>query len=83
MQGEGGNIRFGLEMIGSLNAATSMRIVEERRRSGRYTAIDDFARRARPGRDDSEALVGSGALDSISVELPRSANSCAFSRSKR
>jgi DNA polymerase-3 subunit alpha/error-prone DNA polymerase len=70
-RGRGLDIRFGLEMIGSLNAATAKRIVEERRRGGRYTAIEDFARRVRPGRDDSEALVGSGAMDSISVELPR------------
>jgi DNA polymerase-3 subunit alpha/error-prone DNA polymerase len=70
-RGRGLDIRFGLEMIGSLNAATAKRIIEERRRGGRYTAIDDFARRVRPGRDDSEALVGSGAMDSISAELPK------------
>jgi DNA polymerase III alpha subunit len=29
-------------MIGSLNAETAKRIVEERKRGGRYTAIDDF-----------------------------------------
>ena len=72
-RGKEKTIRFGLEMIGSLNATTAKRIVEERRRGGMYSVIDDFARRVRPGRDDSEALVGSGAIDSISVELPRSA----------
>jgi DNA polymerase-3 subunit alpha/error-prone DNA polymerase len=66
-------IRFGLEMIGSLNAATSKRIVEERAQGSGFSSIDDFARRVRPGRDDAEALVGAGAVDSISTELSRSA----------
>jgi DNA polymerase III alpha subunit len=48
--GRGTTIRFGLEMIGSLNAATAKRVAEERRRGGKYASIDDLARRVRPGR---------------------------------
>ncbi|HUX39458.1 MAG TPA: DNA polymerase III subunit alpha [Rectinemataceae bacterium] len=72
-RGKGRTIRFGLEMIGSLNSATVKRIVEERRRGGSYVSIDDFARRVGPGRDDAEALVGSGAVDSVSSELSSAA----------
>jgi DNA polymerase-3 subunit alpha/error-prone DNA polymerase len=71
-RGKGRTIRFGLEMIGSLNASTTKRIIEERKQGGRYVDIEDFARRVRPDRDDSEALVGAGAVDSISGNLPRS-----------
>jgi error-prone DNA polymerase len=71
-RGRGAAIRLGLEMIGSLGAATAGRIVEGRRRGDRYASLDDFARRAMPGRDDAEALVGAGALDALSPELARS-----------
>jgi DNA polymerase-3 subunit alpha/error-prone DNA polymerase len=71
-RGKGKTIRFGLGMIGSLGAATAERIVGERTRGGGYSSVDDFARRAMPGRGDAEALVGSGALDSLSPEMARS-----------
>jgi DNA polymerase-3 subunit alpha/error-prone DNA polymerase len=71
-RGKGATIRLGLEMIGSLAAATAKRIVEERQR-GSYADIDDLARRVAPGRDDAEALAGAGAVDSLSEELPRAA----------
>lgn len=64
-RGRGKSLRFGLEMILSLNAATAARIVAERRRGGPYASVDDLARRARPDRTDAEALVGSGAVDSL------------------
>ncbi len=71
-RGKGRTIRFGLGMIGSLGAATAERIVGERTRGGGYASVDDFARRATPGRDDAQALVGSGALDSLSPGMARS-----------
>jgi len=68
-RGRGTAVRLGLEMVRTLGSATARRIVESRRRDGPYVSLDDFAARVAPGRDDAEALVGAGALDSLSPEL--------------
>lgn len=72
-RGRGTELRFGLGMIHSLGEASAAGIVEERRARGPYRTIDALARRVRLDRSDSEALAGSGALDSLSPELTRAA----------
>jgi DNA polymerase-3 subunit alpha/error-prone DNA polymerase len=63
-------IRFGLGMIGSLSTKTALFILDERKRAGPYLSIEDFARRVPFERSDAEALVGSGALDSLTAQAP-------------
>ncbi|MCE5255980.1 MAG: DNA polymerase III subunit alpha, partial [Spirochaetaceae bacterium] len=72
-RGSGRTIRFGLEMIGSLRAQTASAIVDERRQHGAFASVEDFARRVPCSRSDAEALVGSGALDSVSPGATRAA----------
>jgi len=66
-------IRFGLEMIKALSGAFVDRLIAERTRGSSFASLDDFARRLRPGRAEAEALVGSGAVDSLAGGLPRPA----------
>ena len=70
-RGRGAGIRFGFGMIGSLGQACASALVSERSERGPYRSVDDLARRVRLDRGDAEALAGSGALDSLSPELPR------------
>lgn len=63
--GEGRRIRFGFCMVASLSAAVAAAIVEERSRAGLYRSVEDFSARVRFERGDAEALVGSGAFDSL------------------
>jgi len=64
-------LRFGLGMIGSLGSSCAEAIVAERKARGAFRSIPDLALRVRIDRGDAEALVGSGALDSLSPELSR------------
>ncbi len=70
-RGKGKDIRWGLGLIVSFQEKVAERIVEERKMNGFYTSIDDFSRRIGPDRETSEALVGSGALDSLALEQTR------------
>lgn len=60
-----GVIRFGFCMVVSLNAGVAETIPRERERRGAYRSVEDFARRVGFERTDAEALVGSGAFDSL------------------
>jgi len=62
---------MGLELIHSLASKTAEAIVNERNRGGAYRSIEDLCRRVALDRPDAEALVGAGALDSLSPELTR------------
>ncbi|MFO7959199.1 MAG: DNA polymerase III subunit alpha [Candidatus Brocadiia bacterium] len=70
---ENGGIRPGLEFVRSLSARTIRRTLEERLRRP-YESLEDFhARicgRVRPGREELENLVLSGAFDSLGHSRP-------------
>lgn len=70
-RGKGKTVRMGLELIHSLASKTAEAIVNERNRGGAYRSIEDLCRRVALDRPDAEALVGAGALDSLSPELTR------------
>ena len=72
-RGSGTELRFGLGMIHSLGGSSAAELVDERRVRGPYRTIEALARRVRLDRSDAEALAGSGALDSVSPEMPRAA----------
>lgn len=63
--GKGRRIRFGFCMISSLTVGVAASLVEQRTRGGPYRSVEDFAARVRFERGDAEALVGSGAFDSL------------------
>lgn len=71
-KGRGREIRFGLGMISSLGEPEALAIIGERSRAGAFSSPEDFARRAGPGREEAEALVGAGALDGLSGGEARS-----------
>lgn len=64
-RGREGTVRFGLAMIGSLGEKTVDKIVRERNQGGPYASALDFCNRVPVDRTEAEALVGSGALDSL------------------
>ncbi len=64
-RGRRGRIRFGFCMLSSLGAGVAADMLRERKRGGPYLSVEDFARRQRFERSDAEALVGSGAFDSL------------------
>jgi len=64
-RGEEGRIRFGFCMLSSLGKGAAEALLAERDRAGPYVSVEDFARRNRFERIDAEALVGSGAFDSL------------------
>lgn len=70
-RGSGMTILWGLELIRSLGAETVNKIIEERKRRGPFLSIGDFGRRIVPGREDAEALVGSGAFDALAQTSTR------------
>ncbi len=81
-KGQGKTIRWGLGMISGLGEATLKAIVAARDadttiRAGfqprPFLSIEDFAARVPFTREEAEALVGSGALDSLSGGLSRPA----------
>jgi len=83
-KGRGKEIRWGLGMIAGLGESTSNAIVTARDGTTRdgtvssarprpFLSIEDFIARVPYTREEAEALVGSGALDSISCGLSRSA----------
>ncbi len=63
--GRGNEIRFGLSMITSFGEAAVVDILEERAARGPFSSVEDFSRRVSLDRTAAEALVGSGALDSL------------------
>ena len=67
-RGKGKTVRMGLELIHSLASKTAEAIVNERNRGGAYRSIEDLCRRVALDRPDAEALVGAGALDSLSLD---------------
>ena len=70
-RGKEKTLRLGLELIRLLASKTAEAIVSERKRRGPYRSIEDLSRRVPLDRTDAEALVGAGALDSLSPELTR------------
>ncbi len=71
--GQNGTIRLGLEMIKALSSSFVKRLIAERAHGGSFVSLDDFGQRLLPGRAEAEALVGSGAVDSIAGGLSRPA----------
>lgn len=69
-EGEGPGLRLGLEQVHGLGEADGRR-VEEARRSGLFTSIDDLARRACIGRDALLHLARAGALRSLGLDRRR------------
>ena len=68
---EGQNIRFGILAIKNIGTHITEVIVDERMRGGPFTSISDFVGRIHDrdlNKKSLEALVKSGALDSLGVE---------------
>ena len=81
-KGKDGAIRWGLGMIAGLSESTLKALVEARggdttpRRSSifrPFVSVEDFAARVPFSREEAEAFVGSGALDSIAKGMGRPA----------
>ena len=66
-QGRDGALMVGLMAVKGLSAATAERIVELRP----YDGLGDFLARARPARDEAEALAACGALDRFGFGRPQ------------
>jgi len=64
-RGGEGTIRFGFCMVSSLGKGMAEALLSERDRAGPYASVEVFARRNRFERIEAEALVGSGAFDSL------------------
>lgn len=65
---EGWGIRFGLSAIKGIGESSVEHIIMERQRGGKFTSIEDFARRSPQkllNKKTVEALAKSGALDSF------------------
>ena len=63
---EGGGIRLGFNYVKSLREDHIERIQVERARA-KFTDLDDFYRRIRPGRQVAENLIVAGAMDSWGI----------------
>ncbi len=77
-KGRGKEIRWGLGMIAGVGESTLAAIIAARdggasRAARPFLSIEDFAARVPFTREEAEALVGSGALDSLSGGLSRPA----------
>ncbi len=67
-EGEKGAIRFGFYTIKNLGEAISDAIIEERKRAGKFSSLEDFLNRMRHknfNKKSLEALIMSGALDAF------------------
>jgi error-prone DNA polymerase len=60
-----GVVRVGLEYVDSLGEDDAAALVEERDRGGPFTTVVELSQRAPLSRDEVEALVASGACDSL------------------
>jgi error-prone DNA polymerase len=60
-----GAVRVGLEYVDSLGEDDAAALVAERERAGPFTTVVELAQRAPLSRDEVEALVASGACDSL------------------
>ena len=60
-----GVVRVGLEYVDSLGEDDTAALVEERERGGPFTTVIELSQRAPLSRDEVEALVASGACDSL------------------
>ena len=60
-----GVVRVGLEYVDSLGEDDTAALVEERERGGPFTTVVELSQRAPLSRDEVEALVASGACDSL------------------
>jgi error-prone DNA polymerase len=60
-----GMVRIGLEYVDSLGEDDAAALVEERERGGTFASVVDLAQRAPLSRDELEALVASGACDTL------------------
>lgn len=63
--GRDGELRVGLMQLRDLKSAALGRILEERRRSGPFTSIDEFLSRVDIDPSNVRMLIKSGAMDSI------------------
>jgi len=70
-----GNVRYGLSSIKGITKAVEP-IVEERKRNGKYTSVQDFVKRCLPGKSLIEKLASAGALDSLEPSRTAVINAC-------
>ncbi|KAB2909767.1 MAG: hypothetical protein LC102_12955 [Ignavibacteriales bacterium] len=68
--GSGGEVRVGLQAVGSLKKATAEVLIEERKRNGGYTSLKDFLVRTHTGFEDTAKLIKCGAMDCFGVGRP-------------
>ncbi len=68
--GKANNIYLGLESISSLKESSIRRIIEDRNASGEFINIGDFIRRIEPNRDEMEAIISCGGMDSSEQNRP-------------
>ncbi len=77
-EARGNAIRVGLMAVKGLTAATMDRIIRERNKKS-FTHVFDFFSRVRPREDEIRALIHSGSLDSLGIDLSRASLLWAFS----
>lgn len=63
-QGQGRELRVGLMAVSGVSRATLERIFSQRQ-DHHFTSVFDFLARAVPARDEAEALIHAGALDTL------------------
>jgi DNA polymerase-3 subunit alpha/error-prone DNA polymerase len=66
-----GTVVIGFMAIKGLSSEGATAILEERKKGGNFTSLEDFSGRVKIGRDDIIALCPAGVFDSIADGLPR------------
>jgi error-prone DNA polymerase len=69
--GRGETVRVGFQQLQGVRAETLHALLEERKRHGWFTSVDDLLRRVRLGPAEAAMLVKSGALDTLAGPLNR------------
>jgi len=69
--GKGHEVIIGFMAIKGLSVSGAKNILNERKKSGNFSSLDNFSRRVRINRDDIIALCPAGVFDNISNGLPR------------
>mgnify|MGYP001262606908 CR=1 FL=1 len=64
-RGHGGTLRVGLQQLQEVSEGLKKRVIESRRKNGRFFSLDDFFVRARPSFEEAKILVKARALNSL------------------
>ncbi len=70
-RGKDRTIRVGLQQVQNIKKSTLEALLDERRRNGPFTSLDDFLERTELNPADASVLARSGALDSLAGRFNR------------